>query len=111
MFESDNEIQHWTPEHFLWAEVLIDGFRAAVEEKLQVKYPKFIRPRQYCFRDKKAFKWLFSDNRKMGSFLWICSTLQIVHQIEFIRNLYYRAEWSPELMGTRIFKKWHYPDY
>lgn len=109
LFEACEEKDSWCEEHYLWAEVLIDGFRCAVEEKLWQKYPDFLKPRQPIYRDYFARNWLFSNRLKMGSFLWILETLKITHRAAFIRDLYDRADYSFELMGTRIFRKWYYP--
>lgn len=100
----------WLPEHYLWLEVLLDGFRCAVEEKLQTTFPDFLKPRQKIYRDLEATNWLFSPKVKPGSFLWICDTLKINHRIKFIRNLYLDSQWAPERMGSRFYRKWHFPN-
>lgn len=107
-FISQDDQERWIPEHYLWCEVLMDGFRCAVEEKLQAKYPAFLKHRQRIYRDFFATKWLFSDRREIGSFLWICGNLKIIHLIDKIRDAYNKAEFAPELMGERDYRKWRY---
>lgn len=98
----------WSGEQRLWAECLLDGFRLAIEEKLVKKYPKFLKPRQSVYRDSRAKSWLFSDAVYVGSFTWILSNLNILHAKDKFRAAFNDAEFAPETMGERYYRKWRY---
>jgi len=103
-----DHIGEWTGEQRLWAECLLDGFRLAIEDKLLKKYPKFLKPRQSVYRDTRARAWLFSEAVYIGSFCWILHNLNIVNSKDKIRDAYLRAEFAPETMGERYYRKWTY---
>ena len=98
----------WNGEQRLWAECLLDGFRLAIEEKLVKKYPKFIKARQSVYRDSRAKSWLFSEAVYIGSFTWILSNLNISHAKDKFRRAFEEAEFAPETMGERYYRKWRY---
>jgi len=98
----------WCPEQYFWAECLKEGFRLAIEDKLLKKYPKFIKARQSIYRDTRAKAWLFSDAFYIGSFLWILLILNLSHTKDKFRDAFNRAEFAPETMGERYYRKWTY---
>jgi hypothetical protein len=100
--------REWSAEQRLWAECLLDGFRLAIEEKLTKKYPKFIKARQSVYRDSRARSWLLSDAFYVGSFCWILSNLNILHAKQKFRDAFNAAEFAPETMGERYYRKWRY---